>query len=99
MDFEAAAAMSGARFVALRGQLARLERALATFMLDTQTMENGYEEVSPPLLVRDQALVGTGQLPKFREDLFSGIFGLDPVVEYAQQEKLDLSNKACFFKT
>lgn len=70
MDFEAAAAISGARFVALRGQLARLERALASFMLDTQTLENGYEEVSPPLLVRDQALVGTGQLPKFEEDLF-----------------------------
>ena len=70
MDFEAAAAMSGARFVALRGQLARLERALASFMLDTQTLKNGYEEVSPPLLVRDQALVGTGQLPKFEEDLF-----------------------------
>ncbi|MEO0982475.1 MAG: serine--tRNA ligase [Pseudomonadota bacterium] len=70
MDFEAAAAMSGARFVALRGPLARLERALATFMLDLQTGEHGYEEVSPPFLVRDQALVGTGQLPKFEEDLF-----------------------------
>lgn len=70
MDFEAAAAMSGARFVALRGGLARLERALATFMLDQQTLQNGYEEVSPPFLVRDQALVGTGQLPKFEEDLF-----------------------------
>lgn len=71
MDFEAAAAMSGARFVALRGKLARLDRALASFMLDRQTDENGYEEVSPPLLVRDQALVGTGQLPKFEEDLFA----------------------------
>lgn len=70
MDFEAAAAMSGARFVALRGQMARLERALASYMLDQQTLENGYEEVSPPLLVRDRALVGTGQLPKFEEDLF-----------------------------
>lgn len=70
MDFEAAAAMSGARFVALRGHLARLDRALASFMLDQQTLENGYEEVNPPLLVRDQALVGTGQLPKFEEDLF-----------------------------
>ena len=70
MDFEAAAAMSGARFVALRGQMARLERALASFMLDKQTLENGYEEVSPPFLVRNQALVGTGQLPKFEEDLF-----------------------------
>ncbi|MFN3211615.1 MAG: serine--tRNA ligase [Henriciella sp.] len=70
MDFEAAAAMSGARFVALRGQMARLERALATFMLDIQTGENGYEEVNPPLLVRPEALVGTGQLPKFGEDSF-----------------------------
>lgn len=70
MDFEAAAAMSGARFVALRGKLARLDRALASFMLDQQTGENGYEEVSPPLLVRDQALVGTSQLPKFKDDLF-----------------------------
>lgn len=68
MDFEAAAAMSGARFVALRGDLARLERALATFMLDQQTQQNGYEEVSPPLLVRDDALEGTSQLPKFEED-------------------------------
>ncbi|HEX7873260.1 MAG TPA: serine--tRNA ligase [Sphingobium sp.] len=70
LDFEAAAAMSGARFAALRGQMARLHRALAQFMLDTQTGTNGYEEVNPPLLVRDEALVGTGQLPKFAEDLF-----------------------------
>ena len=70
MDFESAVKMSGARFVALRGDLARLERALSAFMLDVQTQENGYEEVSPPLLVRDEALVGTGQLPKFAEDLF-----------------------------
>lgn len=70
MDFEAAARMSGARFVALRGKLTRLERALANFMLDLQTTEHGYEEMSVPLLVRDQALTGTGQLPKFKEDLF-----------------------------
>ncbi|MEM6412144.1 MAG: serine--tRNA ligase, partial [Pseudomonadota bacterium] len=70
MDFEAAVAMSGSRFVALRGDLARLERAIAAFMLDLQTQQHGYEETSPPLLVRDQALVGTGQLPKFEEDLF-----------------------------
>jgi seryl-tRNA synthetase len=70
MDFETAAAMSGARFVLLKGALARLERALAAFMLDTQTTRNGYLEVAPPLLVRDQALRGTGQLPKFEEDLF-----------------------------
>ncbi|MFM8939862.1 MAG: serine--tRNA ligase, partial [Phenylobacterium sp.] len=62
--------MSGARFVVLKGRLARLERALGQFMLDIQTQENGYTEVSPPLLVRDAAAFGTGQLPKFSEDLF-----------------------------
>ncbi|NIJ17091.1 serine--tRNA ligase [Sphingobium vermicomposti] len=70
LDFEGAAALSGARFAALRGQMARLHRALAQFMLDRQTADNGYEEVNPPLLVRDEALFGTGQLPKFAEDLF-----------------------------
>ena len=70
MDFEAAVAMSGARFVALKGPLARLERALSAFMLDVQTSEHGYTEVSPPVLVKDHALYGTGQLPKFEEDLF-----------------------------
>ena len=70
MDFEAAAKMSGARFVVLRGQLARLERALAGFMLDVQTGENGYVEHAAPLMVRDEAAYGTGQLPKFTEDLF-----------------------------
>ena len=70
MDFETAAKMSGARFVLLSGKLARMERALASFMLDLQTLEHGYTECSPPFLVKDQALVGTGQLPKFSEDLF-----------------------------
>lgn len=70
MDFDAAARMSGSRFTVLRGKLARLERALGQFMLDVHTGEFGYEEVSPPLLVRDDALFGTGQLPKFAEDLF-----------------------------
>jgi seryl-tRNA synthetase len=70
LDFEGGAALSGARFTALRGQMARLHRALAQFMLDRQSGENGYEEVNPPLLVRDAALFGTGQLPKFAEDLF-----------------------------
>ena len=70
LDFEGGAALSGARFTALRGQMARLHRALAQFMLDRQSGENGYEEVNPPLLVRDEALFGTGQLPKFSEDLF-----------------------------
>ena len=70
MDFEAAARMSGARFVVLKKQIARLERALGQFMLDLQTEQNGYIEISPPLLVKDEALFGTGQLPKFEEDLF-----------------------------
>lgn len=70
MDFEVAAKMSGARFVILQGQLARLERALASFMLDTHTEEFGYTEIVPPALVRDDAVFGTGQLPKFKEDLF-----------------------------
>ena len=75
MDFEAAAKMSGARFVALRGQLARMERALANFMLDIQTTEHGYQETSTPILVREQALLGTGQLPKFEEDMFKTTSG------------------------
>jgi seryl-tRNA synthetase len=70
MDFEGAAKMSGARFVALKGPLARLERAIAAFMLDLHTGEYGYTEVAPPLLVRDDAMYGTGQLPKFAEDQF-----------------------------
>jgi seryl-tRNA synthetase len=71
MDFEAAAKLSGARFVVNKGALARLERALAQFMLDLHTGEHGYQEVNPPLLVRDDAMFGTAQLPKFREDQFS----------------------------
>ena len=70
MDFETAARMSGARFTILKGGLARLERAIGQFMLDLQTTEHGYTEVNPPLLVRDEALFGTGQLPKFADDLF-----------------------------
>ena len=70
MDFASAVAMSGARFVALRGGIARLNRALGQFMLDLHTREHGYAEIAPPLLVRDEALFGTGQLPKFSEDLF-----------------------------
>ncbi|MCW2246691.1 seryl-tRNA synthetase [Azospirillum fermentarium] len=70
MDAGVAARMSGARFTVLRGALSRLERALAQFMLDVHTGEHGYTEVSPPLMVRDNALFGTGQLPKFEEDLF-----------------------------
>ena len=70
MDFEKAAELSGSRFVALKGPLARLERALAQFMLDVHTTQHDYTEVSPPFLVRDEAMFGTGQLPKFAEDLF-----------------------------
>ena len=70
MDFDAAAKMSGARFVVLKGALARLERALEQFMLDLHTSEHGYVEVSPPVLVRDAAMFGTAQLPKFEDDQF-----------------------------
>jgi len=70
LDFEAATRMSGARFTVLKGELARLERAVGQFMLDLQTREHGYLEVSPPLLVNDAAAYGTDKLPKFAEDLF-----------------------------
>jgi len=70
MDFETAAKLSGARFVVLKGHLAKMERALASLMLDIHTGEFGYEEILPPYLVRDDAVFGTSQLPKFAEDLF-----------------------------
>ena len=70
LDFEAASRMSGARFVVLKGQLARLERALGQFMIDIQTLEHGYTEVSPPLMVNDAAAYGTDKLPKFADQLF-----------------------------
>ncbi len=70
MDFESAAKISGARFVFLKGQLSRLERAIASFMVDQHTLENGYTEYNPPLLVKDHAAYGTGNLPKFADDLF-----------------------------
>ncbi|HSI40073.1 MAG TPA: serine--tRNA ligase [Xanthobacteraceae bacterium] len=70
MDFETAAKLSGARFVVLKGPTARLARALGQFFLDTHTAEHGYLEVAPPLLVRDDAMFGTAQLPKFRDDQF-----------------------------
>ena len=70
MDFETAAKMSGARFVINKGALARLERALGQFMLDLHTSVHGYQEVNPPILVKDHAMFGTGQLPKFADDLF-----------------------------
>jgi seryl-tRNA synthetase len=71
MDFEAAARLSGARFVVVKSKLARLERALMQFMLDLHTEEHEYTEIDPPLLVRDEAMFGTAQLPKFRDDQFS----------------------------
>lgn len=70
MDFETAAKLSGSRFVVTSGKIARLERAIAAFMLDVHTLEKGYLEVSPPVMVRGSALFGTGQLPKFEEDLY-----------------------------
>lgn len=86
MDFEGGVKLAGARFTVLKGQLARLERALGLFMLDLHTTEHGYQEVSPPLLVRDPVLFGTGNLPKFGDDLFfvphgEGRLGLIPTAE------------------
>ncbi len=80
MDFETAAKLSGARFVVLKGGLARMERALGQFMLDVHTGEHGYTEVNPPLLVRDDVMFGTAQLPKFEKDQFStNITDVDPL--------------------
>lgn len=75
MDFEAAAKLSGARFVVLKKGLARMERAIGQFMLDLHTNEHGYTEINPPLMVRDEVMFGTGQLPKFEEDQFWAIKG------------------------
>src|ERR1700709_1271451 len=75
MDFETAAKLSGARFVVLKKGLARLDRAIGQFMLDLHTNEHGYAEVNPPLMVRDAAMFGTGQLPKFKDDQFSSTKG------------------------
>jgi seryl-tRNA synthetase len=83
MDFEAASKISGARFVVLKGALARLERALSQLFLDVHTGEHGYLEVNPPVLVRDDAMFGTAQLPKFRDDQFAAgdAFWLIPTAE------------------
>ena len=83
MDFATAAKISGARFVVLKGALARLERAIAGFMLDLHTGENGYTENNVPLLVKDHAAYGTGNLPKFAEDLFEAVSGFDAFVKSA----------------
>ncbi len=80
MDFDVAAKLSGARFVVLKGALARLSRALEQFMLDLHTVEHGYQEIEPPVLVRDDAMFGTAQLPKFREDQFAAL-------RYADQQE------------
>jgi seryl-tRNA synthetase len=81
MDFEAAAKLSGARFVVLKKGLARLERAIGQFMLDLHTNEHGYAEINPPLLVRDDVMFGTGQLPKFAEDQFLCLFDIEGLDE------------------
>jgi seryl-tRNA synthetase len=83
MDFEAASRLSGARFVVLKGKLARLERALMQFMLDLHTDQHGYQEIAPPLLVRDHAMFGTAQLPKFKDDQFAalGLLGVEGLKE------------------
>ena len=100
MDFETAAKLSGARFVVLKSGLARLERAIGQFFLDVHTSEHGYTEIAPPLLVRDEVMYGTGQLPKFEEDQFFAIRDLaletDALVEnigfeYAKKENEDLA--------
>jgi seryl-tRNA synthetase len=104
MDFERAAKVSGARFVYLTRGLARLERALGSFMLDLQTEQFGYTEVSPPLMVRDPAMFGTGQLPKFEEDLFftgQRIVGLDAILntrldDFAFLADLDIGKLRAF---
>jgi len=87
MDFEAAAELSGARFVVLKGALARFERALMQFMLDVHTSEHGYVEIAPPLLVRDDAMYGTAQLPKFYEDQFEAYSGRQAALNYLEARK------------
>ena len=96
LDFEAAAKMSGARFAVLKGGLARLERAVGQFMLDVQTTEHGYLEVNPPYLVRDEAMLGTGQLPKFEEDLFRT--GLNSVEQFFGDLKVTRNNELAAFE-
>jgi seryl-tRNA synthetase len=81
MDFETAAKLSGSRFVVLKGPLARLERALSQFMLDLHTSEHGYTEINPPLLVRDDTMFGTAQLPKFEKDQFQVFKDIGSVTE------------------
>ena len=84
MDFETATKISGSRFVILKGALARMERALMQFMLDLHTDQHGYTEIDPPLLVRDDAMFGTAQLPKFREDQFAASSLADAQTQYME---------------
>jgi seryl-tRNA synthetase len=88
MDFDIAAKLSGARFVVLKGALARLERALEQFMLDLHTTEHGYTEIAPPVLVRDAAMFGTAQLPKFEDDQFWAVSG--EVLRHPSDEEIAL---------
>ena len=99
MDFEVASKLSGARFVVLKGGLARLSRALMQFMLDLHTDVHGYTEVNPPILVRDDAMFGTAQLPKFRDDQFSVITKLSS--DYAQILELiaEIKERIAFAKS
>src|SRR6478752_717912 len=90
MDFDAAAKLSGARFVVLRGALARLQRALTQLMLDVQTQEHGYSETYVPYLVNDRTLFGTGQLPKFAADLFA--LDVDPKLRLIPTAEVSLTN-------
>jgi seryl-tRNA synthetase len=92
MDFETAAKLSGARFVVLKSGLARLERALGQFMLDVHTNEHGYTEVAPPLLVRDEVMFGTGQLPKFEDDQFWAVGGSEFLI-HSEQDLLALGTQ------
>jgi seryl-tRNA synthetase len=100
MDFDAAAKMSGARFVVLKGALARLERALEQFMLDLHTTEHGYTEIAPPVLMRGEAMFGTAQLPKFQEDQFAvyagpaGSHGFLRTIERAYLGDVDVARQA-----
>ena len=90
MDFETAAKMSGSRFVVLQGSLSRLDRALSAFMLDIHTTEFEYTEYSPPVLVREHALFGTGQLPKFEEDLYKTTEKLEITQEQNMTNKVNI---------
>ena len=94
MDFETAAKLSGARFVVLKGGLARLERALAQFMLDLHVTEHGYVEVAPPLLVRDEVMFGTAQLPKFEEDQFQALRTMDLNERLAWHDRKAMEERA-----